>query len=76
MIRFWRRLTARHPRLYAWAALSVAMVAVILLTSLGARPDLTQLLILALVGVLVSGVTVKLIYWENEGDQSATDERD
>ena len=52
VIRFWRRLTARHTKLYSWAALSLAMVAVILITSLGARPDVTQLLFLALVGVV------------------------
>ena len=76
VIRFWRRLTARHARLYAWAALSVLMVAVILVTSLGAQPDLPQLLFLALVGIVVSGVTVALIYWEQEDDRVGTDDGD
>ena len=76
MIRFWRRLTAKHSKLYAWAALSLAMVVVILVTSLGARPDLTQLLFLALIGVIVSGLTVLLLNWEHESDRSATGDGD
>ncbi len=76
MIRFWRRLTARHAKLYSWAALSLAMVAVILITSLGARPDVTQLLFLSLVGVVVSGVTVLLLNWERGGERAGTDDED
>jgi len=76
VIRFWRRLTARHAKLYSWAALSLAMVAVILITSLGARPDVTQLLFLSLVGVVVSGVTVLLLNWERGGERAGTDDED
>ena len=39
------------------------MALVILITSLGARPGLLQMLFLALVGVLLAGVTVALIDW-------------
>jgi hypothetical protein len=76
VIRFWRRLTARHAKLYSWAALSLAMVAVIVITSLGARPDVTQLLFLALVGVVVSGVAVLLLNWEHGGERAGTDDGD
>jgi hypothetical protein len=76
VIRFWRRLTARHTKLYSWAALSLAMVAVILITSLGARPDVTQLLFLALVGVVVSGAVVLLLNWEHGGERARMDDRD
>ncbi len=72
MIPIWRRLVARHPGISAWAALSMAMVAVILITSLGARPGALQLLFLALVGVLLSGATVLLLRWEpDEGGEEA-----
>ena len=66
MIPIWRRFVARHPGVLAWALLSVAMVAVIVITSLGARPGALQLLFLALVGVLLSGTTVLLLRWEPE----------
>ena len=56
--------------------MSLAMVVVILVTSLGARPDLTQLLFLALIGVIVSGLTVLLLNWEHESDRSATGDGD
>ena len=41
------------------------MVLVILITSLGARPGPLPMLFLALVGVLLAGVTVALIDWED-----------
>ena len=41
------------------------MVAVILITSLGARPGPLQMLFLAVVGVLLAGVTIALIDWED-----------
>jgi hypothetical protein len=66
VIPIWRRFVARHPGVSAWALLSVAMVAVIFITSLGARPGALQLLFLALVGVLLSGATVLLLRWEPE----------
>jgi hypothetical protein len=75
VITIWRRFVARHPGVSAWALLSVAMIAVILLTSLGARPGALQLLFLALVGVLLSGATVLLLLWEpEESDEEAGSE--
>ena len=59
----WRNALARHPKLYAWIGLSIAMVLVIFITSLGARPGLLQVLFLALVGVLLAGITIALIDW-------------
>ena len=43
------------------------MVLVILITSLGARPGPLQMLFLALLGLLLAGVTVALIDWEDRG---------
>ena len=61
----WRARLGRHPKLYAWLSLSVAMVLVIIITSLGGRPSLVQMLFLAVVGILLAGVTVALIEWED-----------
>ena len=63
----WRNALGRHPKLYAWIGLSIAMTLVILITSLGARPGPLQMLFLALVGVLLAGATVVLIDWEDRG---------
>ena len=65
----------RHPGSSAWAVLSVVMVAVILITSLGARPGAPQLLFLALVGILLSGATVLLLRWESDegGEESGSE---
>ena len=53
-------------KLYSWAALSAAMALVILGVSLGARPGFLQLIFLLIVGVVLSGVSITLIFWGNE----------
>ena len=62
----WRDALSRHPRIYSWLGLSAAMVVVILVTSLGARPGTIQMLFLALVGVILAGATVALIDWDED----------
>jgi len=59
--RLWREASARRKRFYAWIGLSIVMVLVVLVTSLGARPGPLQLLFLAAVGMLMAGVTVLLV---------------
>lgn len=53
-------------KLYSWAALSAAMALVILVVSLGARPGFLQLIFLLIVGVVLSGVSITLIFGGNE----------
>lgn len=64
----WQNAIRRHKRLYSWLGLSAAMVGVILLTSLGARPGVLSLLFLALVGVSLAGATILVVDWENSPD--------
>ncbi|MCY4109842.1 MAG: hypothetical protein OXG11_12550 [Chloroflexi bacterium] len=68
-----RNALGRHPKLYAWIGLCVAMVLVILITSLGARPGPLQMLFLALVGVLLASITITLIDWDDHGSSAHQD---
>lgn len=72
----WRNALGRHPKLYAWIGLSIAMVLVILVTSLGARPGPLQMLFLALVGVLLASITITLIDWDDRGGSAHEDGAD
>ena len=69
----WRNALGRHPKLYAWIGLCVAMVLVILITSLGARPGPLQMFFLALVGVLLASITITLIDWDDRGSSAHDD---
>ena len=58
-------MLGRHPKLYAWFGLSIGMLGIIFITSLGARPGPLQMLFLGVVGVLLAGTTIALIEWED-----------
>jgi hypothetical protein len=60
-------------KLYLWAALSAVMALVILATSFGARPGFMQLIFLLILGVVLAGVSIQLIFW---GDESRLVELD
>lgn len=60
-------------KLYSWAALSVVLALVILATSFGARPGFMQLIFLLIVGMVLAGVSIQLIFW---GDESCPVESD
>ncbi len=63
----WARLrewVEGHPRLAAWAGLSVAMVAMLLFASGGAGLLPAQLLALVVSTVALAGACVWIIFWE------------
>ncbi len=67
-----RALAGRHPRIVAWIALAIGMVIILLWAAkdVGLLP--TQLLALAVATVVLAGLCVWIIGWEDDTqDQSA-----
>ena len=69
----------RHPRLSAWVALAVGMVALLLHEARNVHLEPSQTLALIVATVLVAGACIWIISWEDkddpeeEGDASAPD---
>lgn len=68
MTRLWHRARAfagTHPNLTAWAALAVAMVAILLWSAKDVDLLLRQRLALVVATVLLAGACVWIITWED-----------
>jgi hypothetical protein len=61
----------RHPRLVAWGVLAVGMVIILLWSAkdVGLLP--TQLAALVVATILLAGLCVWIIGWEDEPDESS-----
>lgn len=64
-----RALAGQHPRITAWIALAIGMVLILLWASkdVGLLP--TQLLALAVATVVLAGLCVWIIGWEDEPEE-------
>jgi hypothetical protein len=64
-----RNFAGRHPRITAWIALAVGMVIILLWSAkdVGLLP--TQLLWLVIATILLAGLCIWIIGWEDNDDQ-------
>lgn len=62
----------RHPRLAAWIVLSVGMVILLIIEARDVGLLATQWVALIVACVLVAGVCVWIISWEDEDEMSET----
>jgi amino acid permease len=69
-----RTFASRHPRIVAWIALAIGMVIILLWAAkdVGLLP--TQLLALAVATVVLAGLCVWIIGWEDEVEEQAPDD--
>ena len=58
--------TGRHPRVTAWVVLAIGMVAILLWSARGVGLLASQMLALVVATVLVAGLCVWIIGWEDE----------
>ncbi len=58
--------TGRHPQLTAWVVLAVGMVAILLVSARGVGLLPAQMLALVVATVLLAGLCVWIIGWEDE----------
>jgi hypothetical protein len=65
-----KNLAGRHPRLTAWGALAIGMVIILLWSAkdVGLLP--TQIASLIVATILLAGLCVWIIGWEDEDDTS------
>jgi protein-S-isoprenylcysteine O-methyltransferase Ste14 len=62
-----RELVGRHPQLAAWFVLAVGMVAILLWSARGVGLLFGQMLALVVATILLAGLCVWIISWEDEG---------
>ncbi len=62
---------SRHPRLAAWIVLSIGMVAIIVYEARDVGLLATQWIALIVATVLVAGLCVYIVSWEDETDVDA-----
>jgi hypothetical protein len=65
---FLKRLIAQHPRLLAWVALAIGMVAILLWSARDVGLELGQTVALVVATIGLAGLCVWIIGWE-EGDE-------
>ncbi len=67
-----RTFAGRHPRIVAWIALAIGMVIILLWAAkdVGLLP--TQLLALAVATVVLAGLCVWIIGWEDDGTEETS----
>ena len=64
-----REFIGRHPQLTAWVVLAIGMVVILLWSAkdVGLLP--TQMFALAVATILVAGLCIWIIGWEDEGTE-------
>ncbi len=64
-----RAFAGRHPRIVAWVALAIGMILILLWAAkdVGLLP--TQLLALSVATVVLAGLCVWIIGWEDESEE-------
>ncbi len=68
-----RAFAGRHPRIVAWIALAIGMVIILLWAAkdVGLLPS--QLLALSVATVILAGLCVWIIGWEDETEEQTSD---
>ncbi len=68
-----RAFASRHPRIVAWIALAIGMVIILLWAAkdVGLLPS--QLLALSVATVILAGLCVWIIGWEDEAEEQASE---
>lgn len=68
-----RAFAGQHPRIVAWIALAIGMVIILLWATkdVGLLP--TQLLALTIATIVLAGLCVWIIGWEDEVEEQAPD---
>ena len=61
---------SRHPRIAAWAVLSIGMVALLVYEGRDVGLLLTQWIALIIATVLVAGACIWIISWEDETEEA------
>lgn len=69
------RWASRHPRLFAWVLLSIGMIVLLVLSARDVGLLASQWAALLVVTVLVAGVCIWIISWEDD-DEFDSDETD
>ena len=70
---------ARHPRLTAWAALAVGMVAILIWSAKDVGLETLQWVALIIATILLAGLCVWIIGWdaqESEAEEETQDEEE
>lgn len=62
----------RHPRLTAWIALAIGMVAILLWSARDVGLTPSQLLALVIATIVLAGLCVWIISWEDEEEETAS----
>jgi hypothetical protein len=68
-----RAFAGQHPRIVAWIALAIGMVIILLWAAkdVGLLPS--QLLALSIATVILAGLCVWIIGWEDEAEEQVSD---
>ncbi len=62
----------RHPRLTAWIALAIGMVAILLWSARDVGLTPSQLLALVIATIVLAGLCVWIISWEDEEEEASS----
>ncbi|HXF68786.1 MAG TPA: hypothetical protein VNK89_03180 [Thermoflexus sp.] len=62
----------RHPRLTAWIALAIGMVAILLWSARDVGLTPSQLLALVIATIVLAGLCVWIISWEDEEEEAGS----
>ena len=65
-----KNFTGQHPRITAWVALAIGMVAILLWSAKDVGLQITQVLSLIIATILLAGLCVWIIGWEDDDDPS------
>ncbi len=66
-----KEFVGRHPRVTMWLALAFGMVVILLWSAKDVGLQLTQLLALVIATIILAGLCVWIIGWEDAEDESA-----
>ncbi|MCS7251046.1 MAG: hypothetical protein RMK32_00245 [Anaerolineae bacterium] len=64
--------TERHPRLTAWIALAIGMVAILLWSARDVGLTPSQLLALVIATIVLAGLCVWIISWEDDEEETGS----
>ncbi|WP_448594647.1 hypothetical protein [Thermoflexus hugenholtzii] len=66
-----RGFVERHPRLTAWIALAIGMVAILLWSARDVGLTPSQMLALVVATIILAGLCVWIISWEDEEEETS-----
>ncbi|MBO9361748.1 MULTISPECIES: hypothetical protein [Thermoflexus] len=68
-----RGFAERHPRLTAWIALAIGMVAILLWSARDVGLTPSQMLALVVATIILAGLCVWIISWEDEEEEAGSE---